>query len=170
MLIQFASLLARILGNSKKSPAGDLAVDVTKNNWEYTWEKGRDVRFSTYFYAHEFECRCTNDSCREQRINVDLISKLNKIRIDLGSPIIINSGFRCAAKQQELLDKGYEAAPVGTSQHELGRALDISPLDPKKLVELKNLAAEQFMSLGLANTFVHVDLRNDKIRRWKYGS
>lgn len=171
MLAHFASLLARILNSSKKpSPVGSPAADATKSSWYYTWEKGRDMRLSSYFYANEFECKCSYSSCRDQKISVDLVAKLTKIRAELGSPIIVTSGFRCQEKQKELINRGYEAAPVGTSQHEQGKAADITPLDKTKLVELKNLAAEHFMALGLANTFVHVDMRNDKIRRWKYGS
>ena len=34
--------------------------------------------------------------------------------------------------------------------------------------ELKPLAEKKFMAIGTALSFLHVDLRDGKIRRWKY--
>lgn len=82
------------------------------------------------------------------------------------SPIVITSGFRCKAHQEDLRQSGLETA-VGTSSHERGIAADVTCLHLDTLLQL---ADPLFPAMGVAKSFVHVDLRKDKRRRWKYGT
>lgn len=126
-----------------------------------TWTRGSGTQLTPHFHAKEFECSC--GICRDQRIDRDLVIKLEDIRQGTGQSMHINSGFRCARKQQMLRDAGYETS-VGPSSHESGQAADISSRDiPALLVE----AEKKFSSIGVAHTFLHVDLRPGK-RRWTY--
>ncbi len=131
------------------------------------WKRGRDFMLSPFFHAREFECDC--GECSDQLISEKLLTKLSDIRFNLGSPIRINSGYRCNAKQEALRKQGYETA-VGISQHELGNAADISPLELSKMIQLVDLATKAFKAVGAGKAFLHVDTREDKTRRWSYGS
>lgn len=127
----------------------------------HKWKRGEDPKLSHYFRAREFECHC---GCVEQMIDEELVARLETLRLLLGAPIVVTSGYRCAVKQQQLRDQGHETA-VGVSQHELGRAADISSY---AMATLTAHAARVFKATGAAKTFVHCDLRDDKERRWSY--
>jgi hypothetical protein len=133
-------------------------------NGYYLFPKGTDALLSYHFKADEFSCRCQHPSCLEQKISASLVEKLERVRVGYGRPITIHSGFRCSAHQADLRASGLETAK-GTSQHELGRASDVAAGQMTVLVPL--LKAE-FMAMGLARTWAHVDLRDDKHRSWTY--
>ena len=119
---------------------------------------------STHFSCLEFTCTC--GICAEQCISGALIAALERIRTKLGLSIKITSGFRCAAKQATLrgsLPSGHTA--VGRSSHEDGIAADITSAD---LGRLRDLCEAEFKAIGIAHTFLHVDMRVDKVRRWDY--
>jgi hypothetical protein len=129
----------------------------------YKWEKGVKQPLSPNFGTHEFECPCANKACFEQIIARTLITKLQTLRDDVG-PLNVTSGYRCAAYQQDLKNRGYETA-TGVSQHQLGKAGDITNADLKKTLDV---ADTLFYAIGIGHTFLHVDLRDDKKRRWTY--
>lgn len=139
----------------------------------FVWEKKRGLfTLSDHFDAYEFECPCKYTSCIEQKIAKKLIEKLDTVRSSLKCPLHVNSGYRCAKYQEELRNRGYETS-AGVSQHELGNAADIFPVGQayivaKKVIELRDLVSALFKAVGEARTFFHVDLRDDKTRRWVY--
>jgi hypothetical protein len=49
----------------------------------------------------------------------------------------------------------------------LGNAADIS-VSSLTTLNLLPIVEKKFKSIGIANNFLHVDLRDDKARRWKY--
>lgn len=131
----------------------------------YYWNKGCSIQVNKYFKFNEFDCHCKNESCKEQQISKDLVDKLYDIRENLGQYLKITSGFRCKEYQDLLRLKGFETSK-GTSQHELGRAADVST-KPTSHERLFKLCKEKFKALGKANTFIHVDLRDLNIY-WEY--
>jgi len=56
---------------------------------------------------------------------------------------------------------------IKTSTHEMGKAADCSS-SGLTTAEFIKLAALKFKSIGIAKAFAHLDLRDDKIRRWNY--
>lgn len=128
------------------------------------WNKNEDEALSPHFTTLELQCKCSNDSCQEQRISVELIQSLEIIRQNINIPIKITSGYRCHAKQEELRAQGLETAK-GISQHELGNAADVK-CDKMWLLEEECL--ETFKAVGIANSFIHIDTRKDRIRHWDY--
>lgn len=154
----------------------------------FTWKKGERVQLSEFFATHEFECRCNFKECVEQKISLELVRRLDRLRKGAGSTVRIHSAYRCAAKQQQLRDdadqakkENIERAKAGlpplvtqltvvattTSTHELGFAADVS-CSKLTIPALLPQAALQFKSIGIALNFLHLDLRDDKERRWKY--
>lgn len=131
----------------------------------YKFDKGTIEFFNDnkYFSTKEMECHCTKEECKEQKICKDLIDKLDSLRKEYKNPIKVTSGYRCEAHQKELAEGGKETAK--NSQHVLGNAADISSKNIEKLYELCDKA---FLCVGKAKSFVHLDLRNDRKRRWLY--
>lgn len=135
----------------------------TVDSGYYVWKKGQDAKISPHFKESEFSCKCSFESCIDQKIAVEIIDKLEKVRTELDMPIQVTSGYRCAAHQKALKDQGLETA-TGVSSHQMGWAADIKCKDINKLSELCD---KYFQSVGTAKSFVHVDIREGK-RRWNY--
>jgi uncharacterized protein YcbK (DUF882 family) len=124
---------------------------------------GEDVQLSKNFNSKEFE---SPDKEGIQVISAVLVRRLEILRKAIGRPIVITSGFRSRAYQEDLKARGYQTAK-GISSHERGIAVDIKKdyeHDPLLECECLNL----FPAVGVAKGFIHVDLRDDKQRFWRY--
>ena len=140
------------------------------NETFYIVKKYRNLPLGKYFNSSEFSCPCS--SCLETKINAHLVEKLNAVREAFGFPIRITSGYRCPDYQEGLKARGYETA-VGVSQHELGNAVDLQPAANASGVSigmenLRKILENYFAAIGEGRTFFHVDMRDDKTRRWSY--
>lgn len=129
------------------------------------WKKGEIFNLSPHFSTKEFSCHCSFPDCVDQMIEQDLIDRLEKIRIDAGQPISIDSGFRCTEYQQYLAKTHASTVVAQKSQHELGAACDAKC--PLPYDDYLKIAEKYFTSIGLGKTFLHLDLRPD-YRRWDY--
>lgn len=128
-----------------------------------SFTKSSDAFVSAHFRAREFDCK--NCVCQTTLISTDLVNRLEKLREILGKPISIRSGFRCARKQAQLRAQGYETS-VGVSQHEFGKAADIEAEYTNGLTMQQFAIQAGFDSIGTAQWWIHVDLRQG--RRWVY--
>ncbi len=136
------------------------------NNY-YIWNRGEFTKLSADFSNLEFECRCHFPTCKVQKINKSLVEILQSMRYKTMAHIVINSAFRCAEKQRELSILGYETAK-GVSQHELGNAADIACATCPSS-QLGQLSRQNgIKAVGVAKTFIHVDMRADRDREWTY--
>lgn len=132
-----------------------------------TYPKGSDILVSKYFHAREFDCPCTNPECTETHIDDVMLSQADAMRDELGCPVIITSGNRCKAYQADLKARGFETA-AGPSQHEEFHAFDCRT-GKHTGDQLEQVARRHgFFAVGVGKTFVHCDMRNDKMRRWVY--
>jgi uncharacterized protein YcbK (DUF882 family) len=128
------------------------------------WKRGELLELSAHFKSTEFNCHCMK--CDQQMIDSLLIHNLENMRAAVGA-IQVTSGYRCQAYQRQLAADGHETAK-GISQHELGRAADIRPYKLGIMADFEQQAARYFKAIGIAETWLHVDLRSDKVRRWRY--
>lgn len=108
-------------------------------------------------------------TCKEQRISQDLISRLEKIRVDVQQPVKVTSAFRCKEHQDYIRQSGVSTVVAKKqSQHELGNAVDILPKDGKDIkTKFLDICSGYFQAIGLSDKFLHCDLRKEYIR-WKY--
>lgn len=137
----------------------------------YIWDKeDENEALSKHFDTKEFSCLCKYESCKEQKISKSLISKLELVRDEVDSPLRITSGFRCAEHQEYLRGAGVSTVVAKKSTHEKGDAADVQIVSDKadKMDTLLGALEKEFKAIGLAKTFYHVDLRDDKKRRWNY--
>lgn len=91
----------------------------------------------------------------EYNMNVDFLAKLDEAREFAGIPFIINSAYRSPEHP--------ESIKRPTSSHIKGLAVDISATNSRQRgLVLDALRAVGFNRIGIANTFIHVDMDYDK--------
>lgn len=122
-----------------------------------------------YFNAEEFACKCKDRNCsgkpQNLQINPILVQALNRVRVELGSPIIVTSGIRCA-------EHNASVGGAAASKHLQGIAVDVTCNNVDKLLQLL-LAENSLTGIGdgtdLKRPFIHVDVRPSKQRvAWSY--
>ena len=99
----------------------------------------------------------------ENNMNVDFLAKLDEAREFAGIPFIINSAYRSPSHPESIKNP--------TSSHIKGLAVDISAKDSiTRFKVLDALIAVGFNRIGIAGTFIHVDLDYDKSQNviWTY--
>jgi uncharacterized protein YcbK (DUF882 family) len=128
------------------------------------YEKGSLEMVGNNFMAKEFDCPCSK--CTITLIDDDLILGLEAMRLTLNVPIRIHSGYRCADHQAALAASGHQTSK-GVSQHELGKAADVSAATFGGLRLEAAARGAHFKSVGVAPTWVHVDTRQGT-RQWHY--
>lgn len=114
------------------------------------------MKISKDFDRSEFACKC---GCGFDTVDIDLARIVQDLRDYIGGPVKINSGCRCEKHNNAV-------GGSDNSQHLLGRAADVcsdymSPYEIHKY--LINKYPKRF-GIGLYDTFVHVDSRNEKAR------
>lgn len=103
-----------------------------------------------YFTEEEFACQYTG----KNEISPELIDKLDELREACGFPFIITSGYRDSTHP-------IEAKKTKAGTHAQGIAADIkvnNGLQRFKIVE--EAIKLGFTGIGVARSFVHVDIRN----------
>ena len=99
----------------------------------------------------------------EENMNVDFLAKLDEAREYAGIPFIINSAYRSPQHPESIKNP--------TSSHIKGLAVDISVKDSRtRFLILDALLAVGFSRIGVADSFIHVDLDFSKSQNviWTY--
>ena len=137
----------------------------TDRNMPHKENKEQTLR---YFNLNEFDSPDEVGSGKNMK-KVFLI-KLDEARHIAEIPFKINSGFRTAAHNQYLLDSPkYKASK--TSAHLDGLAADISVTDSRsRWIVINALLLAGFTRIGIASSFIHVDLSKTKTQNcvWTY--
>ena len=96
-------------------------------------------------------------------MNADFLNKLDEAREYAGIPFVINSAYRSPTHPLSIKNP--------TSSHIKGLAVDISVKDSNtRFKVLDALIAVGFTRIGIASSFIHVDLDFDKSQGviWTY--
>ena len=99
----------------------------------------------------------------EYKMDVNFLCKLDEAREYAGIPFIINSAYRSPEHPLSIINP--------TSSHIKGLAVDISAKDSRqRFLILDALFMVGFNRIGIAGTFIHVDLDIDKSQNvvWTY--
>ena len=111
-----------------------------------------------YFTFSEFDCKETGENEMQTRF----IEQLDALRHECGFPFIIVSGYRSPRHSKELVKDE-------PGMHSKGLAADIQISGGEQRYELVATALEHgFTGIGVAKTFIHVDLRDHNIVMWVY--
>ena len=113
----------------------------------YVKEPGEWRESWVNFQPKEVSC----SHCGELKIHSDLMDLLQEARNDLG-PLSISSGYRCSTHNSAVSKSG------ANGPHTTGKAIDISVRDSKHRKELITYFAPKITGLGIAKTFIHIDL------------
>ena len=124
----------------------------------------------TYFKHSEFNCNCGGEDCKGEKMNYAFLDKLDSARgLAENTPFKITSGFRCKEYNEDLIRRNFKASR--SSSHLKGLAADISVKDSKsRFIVFNSLLLAGFTRIGIAETFIHVDLDTDKTQNviWTY--
>ena len=120
-----------------------------------------------YFKLSEFDCPFEEGS--GSKMKPEFLEKLDQARGLAGIPFKITSGYRTKEYNEDLIKRGYKASR--NSSHLKALASDISVKDSKsRFIVFNSLLLAGFTRIGIADTFIHVDLDTDKTQNviWTY--
>ncbi|MBF0227995.1 MAG: peptidase M15 [Desulfamplus sp.] len=111
-----------------------------------------------FFQKNEFLCGCGCGKGTFDDMDQELLQKLDLAREIAGIPFVVKfncggSGFRCRIHNKNV-------GGVDDSQHMLGKAVDIRCGDSAlRFIILNALIKAGFKRIGIAKTFIHVDVK-----------
>lgn len=117
-----------------------------------------------HFSPKELSCKCNKHCKGEYYHDPKFMDMLERFRVILGAPVVINSGRRCPKHN-------VEAGGASQSQHMLAIAVDIK-IEPHTRKDLWNAAAKVGFTengMGFGSSFLHLDNRGHR-SRWDYGT
>jgi zinc D-Ala-D-Ala carboxypeptidase len=104
------------------------------------------------FSKKEFECAC----CGQDDIDIELVKKLQELRMEYGSPMKVTSGVRCRPHNRAV-------GGAENSSHLFSIAVDIAMSDSTLRHRFVRTAlAMGWKRIGIAKTFVHLDIDGRK--------
>ena len=107
-------------------------------NWDQSWVN---------FKPEEVSC----SHCGELKIHEDIMDLLQEARNYLG-PLSITSAYRCSTHNAAVSSTG------ANGPHTTGKAIDIAVRDSQHRKELITYFAPLVQGLGIAKSFIHIDL------------
>lgn len=112
-----------------------------------------------YFNYTEFDS--PDELGSGKQMSEKILDMLDMAREKFDKPIKITSGFRTEAYNKDLKARGYKAS--SKSSHLKGLAVDIHCNNSKDRFELVDILLDVgFNRIGIANTFIHADIDEDK--------
>jgi len=126
--------------------------------------RAKVVRMCDYFTPDELECKC----CKQLLVEDDLLIALDNLRHEVGFPLVIESGYRCEARNKQVDGKP-------SSYHLKGAAVDIKIVHLKAWQVFKILKVAmtefpdvpKFNGIGMGRNRLHLDVRKGEAA-WTY--
>lgn len=114
------------------------------------------TNYSAHFTRRELDCHCGCNAPAHIEANLaKLAVQLEALRAEIGSPLHINSGYRCPAYNKRI-------GGATASQHMQGTAADLSGrgTSPARIFQAAGkVAAFKNGGIGRYDYFTHVDIR-----------
>ena len=106
---------------------------------------------SKYFSKAELQCKC---GCEQAPMDTQFLMMIDELREKLNKPLRVSSGFRCPSHNSKVSGTGE------TGPHTTGMAIDLAVDRTFAYETLKIAMAMGFTGIGIASSFVHVDIRS----------
>lgn len=107
-------------------------------------------------YFKDSEFKTCDQGCCDVGCATELMEKCDAIRAACGFPLVITSGYRCERRNAEV-------GGSKDSSHVKGLAADISCVDSAKRLKILSAAiACGVTRIGVAKSFIHIDIDKDK--------
>jgi len=113
-------------------------------NWQEDW---------CNFKPDEFRCSC----CNRLEIASELVDMLQTAREALGVPLTLTSAYRCPDHNSKVSSTGL------SGPHTTGYSVDIHVSNSQHRKQLISYFADKVSGLGIAKTFIHIDLLNSDL-------
>lgn len=111
-----------------------------------------------YFKVSDFDCQETG----ENEMSEEFLLKLDELRENCGFPFIITSGYRSPSHS-------IEAKKNSPGTHAQGIAADIRARNgAERHIIVKTAMKMGFTGIGVAKSFIHVDIRATTPVVWSY--
>ena len=120
-----------------------------------------------YFTYTEFDS--PDEVGSGKKMHPDILEMLDQARDKYDKPMRITSGYRTKEYNESLSARGYKASP--NSSHLKGLAADLKCENSTDRFKLYDILREVgFNRIGVAKTFIHVDIDKDKSPKvfWVY--
>lgn len=111
-----------------------------------------------YFNIEDFDCQETG----ENKMSEDFIHRLDELRAVCGFPFYVTSGYRSPSHSIEK-----RKSQPGTHAQGIAADIKVSGGAQRRLIVEKALELG-FGGIGIAKTFVHVDIRETAPVMWCY--
>lgn len=119
------------------------------------------AKLTDHFTEDEMACPTTGEIVFER----DFLKHLEDLRIAYARPMVVTSGCRTDGHNDWLIRRGYQASP--SSLHLIKNkkygtdccAIDIARPNGHDFADLVGCALEHGWSIGIAKTFIHLDMR-----------
>ena len=115
-----------------------------------------------YFSYDEFDS--PDEIGSGKHMDQDLLVMIDRARALYGKPIVVTSGFRTESHNKKV-------GGVKSSSHLKGLAIDVACIRSKDRFEMLTALLEVgFNRIGVASTFIHVDIDKNKSQNviWTY--
>jgi len=115
-----------------------------------------------YFSHDEFDS--PDELGSGKHMDHDLLVMIDRARALYGKPIVVTSGFRTETHNEKV-------GGVASSSHLKGLAIDVACVRSKDRFEMLTALLEVgFNRIGIASTFIHVDVDKNKSQNviWTY--
>ena len=148
----------KVSGSTAEKPKEETVTETAKTGIK-TYKKNANVKLSDNFTVKEFACH-GNGCCDTVKVDLKLVTFLQKIRNHFKAPITINSGYRCSTHNRNV-------GGASGSYHTKGMAADIVVKGVKPAEVAKYAESIGVRGIGLYETdkdgyFVHIDTRTSK--------
>jgi len=115
-----------------------------------------------YFSYDEFDS--PDELGSGKHMDHDLLVMIDRARALYGKPIVVTSGFRTESHNKKV-------GGVASSSHLKGLAIDVACVTSKHRFEILTALLEVgFNRIGIADTFIHIDVDKNKSQNviWTY--
>ena len=124
-------------------------------------DKFKKEKIMKYFKHEEFDS--LDEPGSGLKMSEEILHMLDAVRKEYGKPMKINSGYRTEARNKKI-------GGVKNSSHLRGLAADISCKNSKDRFALVNLLLKAgFKRIGIAGSFIHVDIDKTKSQNLIWG-